>query len=157
MPRGIEWNWTAAAFGAALAVLAAIVTAFDPESGLAIATGMLPAALLGLLPRRRARGVVVLLGVLTGASIAVGGLLSGAPVPAVAAIFLMGVGLCLLYPAAAVLAGTVGLGVFLHLAGAGEERWRREKADQAYLDYLSNTGRYFPRFISRPRSGSTKP
>ena len=71
---------------------AAIVALFDPESGLAVATGMLPAALLGVLPRRRRRPLVVVLGALTGASIAVGGLLSGEPVLAVAAVFLLGVG-----------------------------------------------------------------
>ncbi len=92
MARGIEWNWTGAAFGVALAMPAAIVALFDPESGLALATGMLPAALLGVLPRRRRRPLVVVLGALTGASIAVGGLLSGEPVLAVAAVFLLGVG-----------------------------------------------------------------
>ena len=75
---------------------AALVVLNDPSKGVAMSVGVLPAAIIGLAPRRRGRLAVVLLGVLTGVPMLVGGLLSGVPVLAVAGIALLAIGAVLL-------------------------------------------------------------
>ena len=85
---GLAWDWSGALLGAAYAVPAALVVLNDPSKGVAMSVGVLPAAIIGLAPRRRGRLAVVLLGVLTGVPMLVGGLLSGVPVLAVAGIAL---------------------------------------------------------------------
>jgi hypothetical protein len=79
---GLAWDWSAAGFGAACALPAAVVVLGDLPRGVALAVGVLPAAIVGVAPTRRARRAVV---VLTGVPLFVGGVLAGAPVLAVAA------------------------------------------------------------------------
>jgi hypothetical protein len=93
------------------------VTLIDGPAGLAVAVGVLPAAIAGLAPRRRGRLVVVVLGVLTGVPMLVGGLLAGAPVLAVAAIAALGVATALL--AARSRLGRIAMTVSLPLVGVG--------------------------------------
>jgi hypothetical protein len=88
---GLVWDWSAAALAAVYALPAAVVVLIDGPAGIAVAVGVLPAALAGLAPRRRGRLVVVVLGVLAGAPMFIGGLLAGVPVLAVAAIAALGV------------------------------------------------------------------
>ncbi len=85
LPR-IGWSWEDAGLGAAYALPAAIVGLHDPTQGIALSIGVLPAAIVGLAPRRKGRLAVVALGVLTGLPMFLGGALAQAPVLAVAAI-----------------------------------------------------------------------
>jgi len=86
------WDWPAAFAGAVYAVPAAIAVLSDRPRGIAFAVGVLPAAIVGIAPARRARVLVVFAGLLTGVPMVVGGLLAGVPLLAVAAIALLGVG-----------------------------------------------------------------
>jgi len=63
----------------------------DLPRGLALAVGVLPAAVFGFAPTRRSRPAVVVLGTLTVVPMFVGGLLAGVPGLAVAAIAVLGV------------------------------------------------------------------
>jgi hypothetical protein len=56
---GLVWEWTAAALGAVYAVPAALVIFDDLSRGLALSVGVLPPAIVGLAPTRRARRAVV--------------------------------------------------------------------------------------------------
>ena len=89
---GLAWSWSDAALGAAYAVPAGVVLLEDVQLGLALAVGVLPAALVGLAPKRRGRLVTVVFGALVGIPMFLGGLLAGIPVLAVAGIGLLGVG-----------------------------------------------------------------
>ena len=114
---GLAWDWTAAAAAAAYALPAAVVMFEDVPSGLALAVGVLPAAISGVAPTRRARRAVAVIGTLIGASMLIGGILAGVPVLAVAAIALLG-------PATALLAARSRLGqtamtLCLPLVGVG--------------------------------------
>ncbi len=93
---GLSWDWVDAALGASYALPAALVALDDPARGLALAVGVLPAAILGLPAKRRGRLALIALGVLTGVPMLVGGILAGVPVVAVIAIGLLGVGAALL-------------------------------------------------------------
>lgn len=90
-PPDLVWNWSAAARGVVYVAPAAIVAASDPARGFALAIGVLPAALMGLAPKRRGRLVIGLSGPLIGIPIFLGTVLAGAPVLAVVAIFFAGV------------------------------------------------------------------
>jgi hypothetical protein len=114
---GLAWTWSGAALGASYAAPAAIVAATDVRKGVALAVGVLPAAIIGLPARRRGRVVLGALGFLTGIPMIVGAVLAGVPVLAVAGVFVAGVG------AAAVAArspiGTVVMVLSLPLLGIG--------------------------------------
>jgi fusaric acid resistance family protein len=115
---GLAWSWTDAALGATYALPAAVVIAVDdPGRGLALTVGVLPAAIVGLAPTRRARLIVVVSGVVIGVPMLLGGLLSGIPVLAVAAIALLGVGSALL--AARSRVGTIAMTLALPMVGVG--------------------------------------
>lgn len=114
---GLAWDWNAAALGAAYALPAAAVALSDPPQGLALSVGVLPAAIIGLAPRRRGRLLVVVLGVLTGVPMLIGGLLTGVPVLAVAAVAGLGVGAALL--AARSSFGQVAMVLSLPMVGVG--------------------------------------
>lgn len=113
----IAWSWRAAALGALCAVPAAIVAAVDVTSGLALAFGVLPAAVVGLAPRRAARVRVVPLGAMVGLAIFLGSVVAGAPVVAVATIFVAAVGAALL--AARRPLGMVMLNLAIPMLGIG--------------------------------------
>jgi hypothetical protein len=95
-PLGLTWNWPSAALGAVYALPAAGVAFLDVRLGIALAVGVLPAAIVGLPPARRARLAVLVLGVVTAVSMFLGGALAGTPVVAVAAIALLAVASALL-------------------------------------------------------------
>ena len=78
---------------------------------------MLPAALVGLAPKRRGRLSIVVLGVLVGLPMFLGGLLAGVPVLAVAAIALLGVGAAALAMRSRI--GLIAMYVSLPLFGVG--------------------------------------
>ena len=86
------WNWSAAVLGVAYTVPAVVAMPFDVLNGLALAFGVLPAAVVGLAPSRRQRIRVVLLGACMGVPIWFGSLLSGQPWLAVPAIWLLAIG-----------------------------------------------------------------
>lgn len=92
-PRGMAWSWPDAGRCAICAIPAALVTATDdPSKGLAWAIGILPAALIGMAPTRRARAKVMLVGALFGLSIVVGSLLARNAVVAMLGILLAAYG-----------------------------------------------------------------
>jgi hypothetical protein len=91
-PAGGAWSWSGAAVGASYAVPAAIVAATDVRKGLALAVGVLPAAIIGLPARRRGRLGLAVLGFLAGVPMFVGSVLAEVPILAVIAIALAGVG-----------------------------------------------------------------
>jgi hypothetical protein len=64
----------------------------DRSRGVALALGVLPAAIVGLMPTRRARLATVVLGTAIGVPMLIGGVLADVPVLAVAAIAGLGVG-----------------------------------------------------------------
>jgi hypothetical protein len=114
---GLAWSWKSAALGGAYALPAAAAAAGDPRLGVALAVGVLPAAIVGLPPRRRGRLVLVLVGALTGLPMAVGGLLASVPALAVAAIWGLAVGAAAL--AARSLAGQIAMVLSLPMIGVG--------------------------------------
>jgi Fusaric acid resistance protein family len=91
-PPGLTLDWTVAALGAVYALPAAVVVLNDRSRGIALAVGVLPAAVAGLLPTRRGRLSIVVLGASIGVPILIGGSLAGVPVLAVLAIGGLGVG-----------------------------------------------------------------
>lgn len=93
---GLAWSWSAALVGAVFAIPAIVVMPFDVPSGLALAFGVLPAAIIGVAPVRRARAEVVVLSILMGVPIFVGSLLSEEPALAVASILVLAVGAAML-------------------------------------------------------------
>ena len=119
MPRapGLAWDWPAAALGGVYALPAAIVALSNPQRGFAFAVGVVPAAIVGVLPTRRARLAIVVLGACIGVPIILGGLLSGVPVLAVAAILGLGVGSSQL--AGRFRFGTLAMNLSLPMAGVG--------------------------------------
>jgi hypothetical protein len=54
-PPGFAWDSSAALLGAVYALPAALIVLNDRSRGLALAVGVLPAAIVGLLPTRRRR------------------------------------------------------------------------------------------------------
>ena len=114
---GLTWKWPSAALGAVYALPAAVAVFFDVRFGVALAVGVLPAAIAGLPPTRRARLAVLVLGVVTAISMLLGGVLAGVPVLAVAAIALLGVATALL--AARSRAGQIAMTLSLPLVGIG--------------------------------------
>jgi uncharacterized membrane protein YccC len=93
---GIAWDWPGALRGAVFAIPAAAVAPFDVTNGIALALGVLPAALVGIAPVRRDRARVVLLGSLVGVAILFGSVLANVPVLAVLAIVALAVGAAVL-------------------------------------------------------------
>ncbi len=93
---GLAWDWSAAFLGAVYAVPAAVVVLSDRSRGLALAVGVLPAAIVGLMPTRRRRLSILVFGVCIGVPMFLGGLLTGVPALAVAMIFALGPGSALL-------------------------------------------------------------
>jgi hypothetical protein len=69
----IAWSRRNALFGALVAAAPVVViTAGHVEHGLALLFGGLPAAIVGLLPTRRARRALVVIGILLGLSLMLG-------------------------------------------------------------------------------------
>jgi uncharacterized membrane protein YccC len=84
----IVWSWPNALMGAVCTLpAAAVVASGDPKKGLAWSIGVLPAAVIGVLPRRKDRLKTLFVGVLFGVFIVVGSLLAHNEVLAVAGMF----------------------------------------------------------------------
>jgi len=93
----LTWTWSdALRCGLCTLPAALIVLTGDPSRGLAWAVGILPAAIIGLAPRRSARLRLVSVGVLFALSILLGSLLIQTPVTAVIGIFAVAFGSALL-------------------------------------------------------------
>jgi Fusaric acid resistance protein-like len=116
-PAALVWDWSAATLAAVYALPGAVVILSDRSRGLALVLGVLPAAIVGLMPTRRGRLAIVVLGTAIGVPMFVGGLLANVPVLAVAAIAALGVGSALL--AARVRLGQVAMTLSLPMAGVG--------------------------------------
>jgi hypothetical protein len=116
-PSGLIWEWPPAVLGALYALPAALVVLDDRSRGLALAVGVLPAAIIGLAPTRRERFATVALGASIGVPIFLGGLLSGVPMIAVASIAILGVMSTLL--AARSRLGQIVISLSLPMVGVG--------------------------------------
>lgn len=116
-PTGLVWDWSAASLGAIYALPGAVVILSDRSRGLALVLGVLPAAIVGLMPTRRGRLTIIVLGFAIGLPLLVGGLLADVPVLAVAAIAALGIGPALL--AARVRIGQVAMTLSLPMADVG--------------------------------------
>jgi hypothetical protein len=113
----LAWDWSSAALGAAYALPGAVLILSDVPRGLALALGVLPASIAGLIPRRRGRVAIVALGASIGLPMFVGGLLAGIPVLAVLAILGLGVASALL--AARFALGRIVMTLCLPMVGVG--------------------------------------
>ena len=116
-PQNLVWDWSVAALAAAYALPAAVVALSDTQKGIALAVGVLPGAIAGLLPRRRGRLAIVVLGAAIGVPMFLGGLLAGVPVLAVVVIAALGVGAAAL--AARFRLGTIAMTLCLPMFGVG--------------------------------------
>jgi hypothetical protein len=89
----------------------------DRSRGLALVLGVLPAAIVGLMPTRRSRLAIIVLGTAIGFPMFVGGLLADVPVLAVVAIAGLGIGSAFL--AARARFGQVAMTLSLPMVGVG--------------------------------------
>jgi Fusaric acid resistance protein-like len=95
--RALAWTWSEAVrCGLCTLPAALIVLTGDPGRGLAWAVGILPAAVIGLAPQRKARRRLVFVGALFAASIMLGSLLVHTDVTAVVGIFAVAFGSAIL-------------------------------------------------------------
>ena len=93
----VTWTWSdALRCGLCTLPAALIVLTGDPSRGLAWAVGILPAAVIGLAPQRKARIRLVTVGLLFGLSILLGSLLIQTTVTAILGIFAVALGSALL-------------------------------------------------------------
>lgn len=148
----LRWDWNSAALGLVYALPAGVVAYSDVARGAAFAVGVVPAAVVGLAPTRRARLKVVVLGVMTGVPLVLGTLVSGIPWLAVAAMFLLSCAAVILARSAPI--GSVLLVLSLPLAGVGLSY--RDLAESVGLAALLITGSLYAALVSmlwptRPR------
>lgn len=115
--RGIVWDRSQAVLGAVYALPAAAAMFSDPPTGLALAVGVLPAAIVGLAPMRRGRRAVVVLGTLIGVPLFLGSLLANVPWLAVATIG--GLGVAAAWLAARSRFGVIAMSLSLPMIGVG--------------------------------------
>ncbi len=101
----VAWSWQRAVVGIVYALPSAVVSLHDPSKGLPLAMGVLPAALIPIPSRRAARLRILIVGILAGASLFLGGVLSHLPTVATA------VALAAAVVAAALLASSAAFGV----------------------------------------------
>jgi hypothetical protein len=97
---------------------AAAVALHDPHVGVPLAVGVLPAALVGVPARRRARLIILVIGVLAGASLFLGGVLAHLPLTGAAALLVITVVAAALL-ASALPFGRIVLALCAPLVGAG--------------------------------------
>jgi hypothetical protein len=89
----LSWSGPSALRGTAYAVPAAVLLLHDVPTGLGLALGTIPAAVLPLAPLRRKRYVAAMVGMVAGAAMLCGALLASAGAwVAVPALFLIAVG-----------------------------------------------------------------
>ncbi|MCT1479207.1 FUSC family protein [Microbacterium sp. p3-SID336] len=113
----LRWQWSRFGLGLLYAVPSLLVAPADPRLALALSIGVLPAAAIGLPPRRRARAAIPLIGVLTAVGLLLGSALALVPVVAVPAIGALSVLCCL--AAARSRAGHAALILVLPMVGIG--------------------------------------
>lgn len=121
----VVWSWADALRGSAYALPAALVAPADPERGVALALGVLPACLVPLPAARRSRAVVALLGGLCGMAMLLGAGIAQLP-SVVGALALLGVVLTAALAASVWPAGRVllVLGAPLTAIGLSFSDWR---------------------------------
>lgn len=112
------WSWPHALIGAVYALPAAVAMLVDPGLGVPLAVGVLPAAIVGMPPQRRARTRILVFGTLAGVSLFLGGALAHLPTPLTAAA-LVAVVVSAALLAARLPAGMVVLSLCAPLVGAG--------------------------------------
>jgi hypothetical protein len=114
----LSWSTSSALRGTTYAIPAAALLLSDVPTGLGLALGTIPAAVLPLAPRRRKRYVTAVVGMLAGAAMLTGALLAAAGAwVAVPALFLLAVGSAQL--AARRPFGLYVMSLCVPLAGAG--------------------------------------
>lgn len=87
--RGITWSWQAVIRGFFFALPALfVITHGDANKGLALAVGVIPGALLGLIPTRKGRFALPLVGLLFAVSILIGSVISNNYITAIGGIFI---------------------------------------------------------------------
>lgn len=116
-PPALVWVRRNALLGLVVSVPAVVATAGDVRRGLALAFGVLPAMLIGVLPRRRDRVRVVPVGVLMALSILLGSLVANLHVVACVAIFGLALGAALLFARAPI--GALVLNLAVPMVGIG--------------------------------------
>lgn len=116
--KNIAWSWSNALLGAVCTVPAAAVIAFgDPRQGIAWAIGVLPAAVIGVLPRKKDRVKTLFVGVLFAVFIVLGSLLAQNEALAIVGMFLVPLGAALL--AARRPLGLIALSLCVPIAAVG--------------------------------------
>ena len=108
----ITWRWAHAWLGARYALPAALVMPLDLDAGIALAVGVLPAALAGLPPTRHARRSIALIGAVVGVPMAIGAVVADVPVLATLVLPVLAIGAVRLagrMPRAGMLAMNLGL------------------------------------------------
>jgi hypothetical protein len=114
----LVWSWRNAAFGVVMSSVAVVVMlSGNVQNGLYLLLGAIPAAILGLPPRRTDRRRVMIIGVLFALSTLIGSILAQWAAVAVVGMFLLGLGAALL--ATRRLFGYAVLTICLPLAGSG--------------------------------------
>lgn len=91
----VSWHWSFFLLGAVYAVPAMAVIPFDPTAGVALAVGVLPVAVFNLPGMRTGRRLIVLIGMLSGASFFLGSLLTQSPPLAIGGLLVIAVGAAL--------------------------------------------------------------
>lgn len=84
---GLSWRWSRFGLGILFALPAMAVAPFDVALAVAFGIGVVPAAAIGLPPRRPARSTIPTVGALSAIGLLLGSLLSAWPVVAVVAVF----------------------------------------------------------------------
>jgi hypothetical protein len=116
--KNVVWSWRDAAFGAVISSVAGTLIALGHvETGLYLLIGALPAAILGLPPRRKDRRRVMVIGILFAVSVMIGSILAQWVAVAVVGMFLLGLGAALFTTRKAI--GFVVLTICLPLVGIG--------------------------------------
>lgn len=125
--RAITWNWSEAVRGAICALPAAVVLlAIDVNLGIVFAIGVLPVTMIGVLPSRKQRLRAVLLGIAFAVVYFLGGVVSQAPIAALAALFGVaygGVVLASEKPIGRVVLGVVLPALAVGLSSTPDEGW----------------------------------
>lgn len=84
---GLSWRWSRFGLGLLFALPAMAVAPFDVALAVAFGIGVVPAAAVGLPPRRPGRSIIPAVGALSAIGLLIGSLLSAWPPIAVAAVF----------------------------------------------------------------------
>ncbi len=83
----LAWSWRNALHGAVIGLPAGIATLSDPQIGLALAVGVLPAAGLGVSSTRRQRAMSLVVGGIAAISVVLGSAVTRSPALAVLVVF----------------------------------------------------------------------